>query len=495
VRLKNIRRYTRHWQRFATSTLAIVAVTSVGSQLQFNTATVVMLYLLVVVWQSLSGRFVPAAAISLMAAGCFDYFFLPPPNTLRIAGPLNILAFVVFLVIAHIVSLTVTRLVTRLRSESDRVKRRGNNLEQLYRVAQRLLLLKPTDSDGVPLLQVFRDGFGASAICLFNAATGELYEDGVSHRNLAEWTRQAYVAGEDDDQTAGVSIRCLKVGRATTGAIGFEDLPDPEWTAGPLAILAATAMEQAKAFRRASYQAAATQAEVFRTAILDALGHEFKTPLATILAVVGGLRESQLETGQRELAGIIESEVSRLNNLADRLLRTARLDRDEVKLRVENTDIAALVERVMQRYTAQPRDRYAAIQNQCQPAEAPADIQLLDLALTQLVDNAFKYSVAGSTVTATIGADRDYLTVRVRNEGSSIASQERDLIFERFYRGSAVRNLVSGAGLGLYVARKIAVAHGGTLDLDNTAPPRAVVFCLKLPLLCSNGNHHVNTSN
>src|SRR5271170_1162961 len=92
-------------------------------------------------------------------------------------------------------------------------------------------------------------------------------------------------------------------------------------------------------------------AEVFRTAILDALSHEFKTPLATILAVIGGIRASGgLEPEQEEMADMIESEVSRLDGLSTRLLRTARLDREEMKPRLEPIDIVPLVERVVQRY-------------------------------------------------------------------------------------------------------------------------------------------------
>jgi two-component system sensor histidine kinase KdpD len=254
-------------------------------------------------------------------------------------------------------------------------------------------------------------------------------------------------------------------------------------------------MEQARAFRKASHETAAAQAEVFRTAILDALGHEFKTPLATILAVAGGLHEShRLGAEEAEMAGIIEFETSRLNNLTDRLLRMARLDREEVKPRMRSTDISDLVECVIQRYTKPLRDRQVAITQRCETVEAPADRQLLDLAITQLLDNAFKYSVAGSTVSVEIGVEGDFIAVRVKNEGSSIVPQEQERIFERFYRGSDVRKLVSGAGLGLYVARKIAIAHGGSLDLDKTASPGTVVFCLKLPTVKSNGRDNVTHS-
>jgi two-component system sensor histidine kinase KdpD len=488
VLFRNIRRSWRQCRRAVVSVLAIAVVTFCSYTLHFNAATVELLYLLIIVWQSLAGGFVLSAAVSLAAGACLDYFFLPPLLSLEIADPLNVLAFAVFLVIA----LVITRLVSRLRSEADRARSRGAGLEQLFQVARQLLLVEPDRVNSTTVLRTFREGFAANAVCLFDGATADLQMEGTSQYDLPQRTRQTYISGEDaDNRAAGVVIRCLRAGSAVIGAVGFEGLPDPDWTAGPLSVLAAAALEQARAFRKASDDTAAAQVEVFRTAILDALAHEFKTPLATILAVVGGLRESpRLGADEVELAAMIESEAARLSSLTSRLLRMAGLDRREVKPRMRNTDITALVRRVAHRYAAQSPERQVSVSCQGQPGEAPADRELLDLALTQLLDNAFKYSIPGSSVTIETGAEEGFITARVRNEGSSIAPYEQDRIFERFYRGNDVRKLVSGAGLGLYVARKIAVAHGGSLDLDKSASPGAVVFCLKLPAL-NNGSSHV----
>lgn len=493
MRLRNTRQYWRQCMQAAVGGLAIAVVTFASYKLHFNAATVVLLYLLIIVGQSLTGGFAVSAIISLIAAACLDFFFLPPPLTFRIADPLDILAFGVFVVVA----LVITRLVSRQHAEADRAQRRGANLEQLYHVAWQLLLTKPVHIDAASVLKTFRQGFTASAVCLFDAGTAELHMDGLSQCGLAERTRQAYILGKDtDDQDAGVVVRCLRAGSTTTGAVGFEGLPEPEWIAGPLAVLAAATLEQARAFRKASHEVAAAQAEVFRTAILDALGHEFKTPLATILAVVGGLREShRLGPEEVEMAGMIESETSRLSNLTTRLLRMARLDREEVKPRLRNTNITALVEHVVHRYTAQFPDRQIAVSRQGPSSQAPADRELLDLAMMQLLDNAFKYSVPGSAVAVGIGVEGECIAVRVRNEGDSIAPHEQDRIFERFYRGTNVRKLVSGAGLGLYVARKIVVAHGGHLDLDKSASPGSVVFRLTLPMVHGNGNHSIAANN
>jgi two-component system sensor histidine kinase KdpD len=489
MRRRNLRQFWRECQSVAASSVAIALVTFASYRLHFNNATVALLYLLIVVLESLAGGAVASLIVAAVAAACLDFFFLPPLFTFRIADPLNALALFVFLIIA----LVVMGLVLRVRVEAQRTRHRGTEMEQLYDVARRLLVVTPDQVCGVPALKVFRDVLGSAAVCLFDANTAELAIDGTSQYDLAERTRQAYIFGEDsDDVYRGVFVRCLRIGNATTGAIGFEGLPDPEMIS-PVSVLAAGAVERAHAFRRASYETAAAQAEEFRGAILDALAHEFKTPLATILAVIGGLRESRLEPEQVEMAGMIEFEASRLSNLTSRLLRMARLDREEVKPRMRNTDISALVEDVVHRYVAQCRDYRVAVSCPPQSGQALADRELLDLGLTQLLDNAFKYSIPGSAVTVGIGVEEEFVTVRVRNEGSSIAPHEQDRIFERFYRGIDVRKLVSGAGLGLYVARKIAVAHGGSLILDKSASPGSVVFCLKLPVL-KDGSHDVPTN-
>jgi signal transduction histidine kinase len=112
--------------------------------------------------------------------------------------------------------------------------------------------------------------------------------------------------------------------------------------------------------------------------------------------------------------------------------------------------------------------------------EALADAELLRLALRQLLDNACKYSPAGSAIKIAIELQHEAVAVRVWNSGSLVPASERARIFERFYRSPEARHLAPGSGLGLYVARKIAQAHGGDLDLEPDAG-EGTSFCLTLP--------------
>jgi len=460
--------------------IAVALLTAASFRLlRLDLATASPLYLLAVVSQSLTGDFVSSAVVSVLAVGCLDFFFVKPLFSFAVSGSLNVVALMSFLV----TSLVITRLVSRIRTEARVSELQKDRIDRLYHLAQQLLALEPEMAVGERLLQPFAGVFGTRAVCIFDADRAELHSLGRSRSQLPERTRAAYFQEQDsDDPVSHVSLRCLRVGGKTTGAMGFEGLEDPELTAGPLISLAAASQERTRAFQRASESAAAARTEVYRSAILDALAHEFKTPLATILAAAGGIRETgSLRAEQLEMTETVESECARLGSLTSRLLRVARLDREEVRPQMELTDICGVVADVVDQYKRLPSDRRITSTRQGEAVEALADAELLRLALNQLLDNACKYSLPGSEITVATETQSDLVFVRVANSGSSIPAGEQQRIFERFYRGEEARRFTSGSGLGLYVARKIALAHGGQLDLDIDRLNEGVTFYLALP--------------
>jgi len=248
--------------------------------------------------------------------------------------------------------------------------------------------------------------------------------------------------------------------------------------------------------RDASEAAAAAQTEVYRSAVLDALAHEFKTPLATILAAAGGLREAgSLKPDQLEMAEMVETEAARLGGLTSRLLRMVRLDREEVRPRMEIVDITSLLAQLKAQYTRRSPDRQICFCRPPEPLEVQADPELLRLAVSQLLENACKYSRPGSAVTIQAEKQMECLVIRVSNNGSSIAARDQRRIFDRFYRGADASRLAPGSGLGLYVARKIATAHRGTLDLDSQGQLNGdITFRFAIPNLEVEADHVVTTN-
>jgi two-component system sensor histidine kinase KdpD len=397
----------------------------------------------------------------------------------RIDHPLNALALAAFV----FTSLVITRLVARVREEAKSAKLQKERLDRLYQLAQQLLVLDPEAPLAEDFLEPFRRLFGIRAVCVFEAESAELHLVGDSQRQLATKTRDTYIHGLDlDDVEARVSVRRLRTSGQLAGAIGFEGLEDPVETAGALTALTAALLERKIAFHTASAAAAAAQTEIYRSAMLDALAHEFKTPLATILAGVGGLREAgPLTAEQEEMADTVENEASRLGSLTSRLLRTARLDNENIRPRLELVDVTSVVGQLARQYSARSSDRAIFLTDGHEPVLALADPELIRLMVGQLIENACKYSRPGSVVTLSVERQGEFVAVKVSNNGSAIARSERNRIFERFYRGEDARRSTSGSGLGLYVARKIALAHGGALDLETEEQDDRVTFCLKLP--------------
>jgi len=472
--------------------MAVALVTALCYRLNSGFTVSSFLYLLIVLFQSLLGDFVSSIAVSLAAVGCLDYFFVEPLYSFTIGESMDAVALLSFLTTA----LVVTRLVLRVKTQAESSSRQREQVDRLYRLAQRFMALKPLPAVGTEFLELFQGVFGSLAVCLFDAETAELYSAGASQKGLAEKTRAAYVSGSDADYPAsGISVRRLQVAGRTTGAIGFEGLEHPKLTSGPLATLAATFLERIRTLRDATKAAAAAQTEIYRSAVLDALAHEFKTPLATILAAAGGIREAgPLLPEQSQLADMVESEAARLGGLASRLLRMARLDREEVKPRMEPVDVMSVLARLVQQYARRSPDRQICF-TPSGALEVQADPELLRLAVSQLLENACKYSQPGSHVKVQVEHHAEDVAIRISNNGSSISVPDQWRIFDRFYRGLDASHLAPGSGLGLYVARKIAAAHGGRLDLESQAETDGeVTFRLTIPSLKDETDYVVTTN-
>ena len=461
--------------------IALVTVVCYVSRLNFTVTGFV--YLIAVVFQSLLGDFVSSAIVSIFADLCLNFFFVPPILSLRVSDSSDTWALISFLV----TGLVITRLTTRVRREARVSELQRQQMKLLYELAQRLLELDPREGMLAKSIGLFRIVFGLRSACLFDGINAEFHCDPIDAQSgLAVRTRSAYISRQDsDDPPLGIFARPLRAEGATIGAVGFDGLYEADLTAGPLTALAAAMLERVGAFREASQADAAAQTEVLRGAILDALAHEFKTPLATIMTAVGGLREtSGLRPEQLELAEIAELEASRLAGLTSRLMRMARLDKEEVKPQLELIDLVEMVRHLVEEYAERWNNRQLSLTTAVSCVQIFADEELLGLALRQLLDNACKYSHSGSVIEIAIELGLEQAVIRVWNSGLPIESDERVRIFDRFFRGTRARQMTPGSGLGLYVARKIVQAHSGTLELDSDATPdgQGVSFRLVMPV-------------
>ncbi len=392
-------------------------------------------YLVFLLLHSLAGNFLASALVSLLAVGCLDYFFVPPFLSLNVGNPLNTVALTSFLLTA----LIITRLVTEIREKTISSEVQHVNLQRLYGLSQQLLELSPEIAAGTKCLEPFLGVFGVRSVCLLDGLTEELHEAGHPHDLLQGETRRAFLRRENkSDQDLLITIRCIRAGGEITGAIGFEGLHDSNTTAGPLSALAAALLERMHACQTASRAAVAVQTEAYRSVILDALAHEFKTPLSTILAASGALREAgSLGPDHLEMAETVESEAARLGRLTSRLIRTARLEREEVRPWMELTDVCSLVADAVEQHRKLSANRRISVIKSCTSCDKLADPELLRLAVSQLLDNACKYSPVESAVELTVGRENQLVTVRVVSSGERIPAREKAHIFEHLPRAAS----------------------------------------------------------
>jgi two-component system sensor histidine kinase KdpD len=465
----------------ALGSAAIAVVTAACFLAHLNYLIPSFLYLLIVVLLSLRTGYASAVIVSVIAAACFEYFFIPPVLEWRINDPEDVLALVGYLV----TSLVITRLAASARSQTRIAETRRRDVARLYKTASQLLSLSPEIAAGQKALRVFKEEFGLNAACLFDATTLTMQVEGESQHGLSQKTREASEKVRDfRDADGWLHVHCVRVDGKPVGAIGFEGRFEDEAAVEPLFALAATAFERALSFRSASMAAAAAQAEMLRSAILDAFAHEFKTPQAVIMAAAGSLRETGgLRAEQMEMADVIEGEVWRMTRLTTRLLRMARIDRDEVRPNMEITSLDSLLDHLIRQYRGSSDGCQILTKIARGAPHVSIDPELMNLAFVQLLDNACKYSTPGTAISVEVESNAEFADIFVTNFGGFIREDERERVFERFYRGVETEHSASGAGLGLFVARKIARAHGGDLDLyESQTNAATTTFRLRLPV-------------
>ncbi|MDQ1469906.1 MAG: two-component system, OmpR family, sensor histidine kinase KdpD, partial [Bryobacterales bacterium] len=244
--------------------------------------------------------------------------------------------------------------------------------------------------------------------------------------------------------------------------------PSPE-VQSALANLIKLVLDRAQGAEQRARIEASQRGEELRNTVLNALAHNFRTPLTSIKAAASMLRSSSgLTNGpNRELAIVIDEEADRLDLLIRESLNLARIEARQENPRVEICSLASIVEAVHSRVRRYLGGRSFQADISDHLPFLQGDRFLFEQMLMQVVDNAWKYSKPDARIEITAHEEGGALIVIVRNEGPQIIEEERSKIFAKFYRGAASRSQVEGTGLGLAIAKAIAEAHGGRIWLDS----------------------------
>ena len=453
--------------RYAVTLGAIGFLVWVYNHLPVNPTTVALSFLLVVLAVASRWGLTIAITTSVVATLAFNYYFLPPVHTFTIADTQNWVALLAFLVSAILAS----RLSERARRETENANRRRKEVERLYSLSQQLLSTENflELNNSIPLF--VRDAFRLTEAAMFLPKRNEVYRTGIEHPELSdEELRAVSVRGElliNSEQL--ISIVPLRIGARPVGSLGLEGAHLSRETLEAVGSLIAISIERAGAVENLSRTEAARESEKLRSAILDSVTHEFRTPLTSIKASVSTLLSSATidEVGRRDLLSVIDEETDRLNRLVGEAAEMAQLDAQQVELHREPCSMLEVVETALAKCGPVLGKHELCKHMSAQLPEVRVDLERIAEVLGHLLENAAKYSPAGTPITLSAEVRGRMVEISVADRGPGIDDLEQSLVFEKFYRGRDQRYRVQGTGMGLAISKAIVEAHGGTIGLTS----------------------------
>ncbi|HJV04607.1 MAG TPA: ATP-binding protein [Actinomycetota bacterium] len=430
-----------------------------------STATAALGYVLAVLAAAVAGGLPGGLVASLLSFLALNFFFTEPFHTFRVDKGEDLVALGVFLV----VSLSIGTLLSRAFSERSRAERREREAWLQHRMGARLLA-------GESAQDVLGDVARSLAEFLGLAGCEVRTELGVA--------RVGRTGGEATEEFP-MAARGREVGRVTA-ALG----PDRERLGtDERRVIQAMANQLALALDSLRLAAEAREARLegekdrLRAALFSSVTHDLRTPLASIRTSVTGLLDPDARFGpaeRRELLETIRHEERRLSRRLGDLLYLSRIRAGAVEPEKAPADLGDLVEAVVARMHPQLGEHPVNLMIRDDLPSVPMDVVQIDQALSNVLENAAKFSPPGAPITIQAARWQDQVQLRISDRGPGIPAEDRDRVFEPFVRGDG-QPPDSGTGLGLSIVRAIVAAHGGTVRIGE-APGGGTSVVVTLPL-------------
>ena len=454
-----------------TGILAIlIATTSIDFRLHINSTTAGFTYVVAALLIASFAGTAEALVASFVAVTAFNYFFIPPIFTLSVSDPQNWVALLALLT----TTLVGSRLAARARGQTREAVDRRREMELLYTLSRAILLSEPGEEMTRRITYEVALIFEFASVALYDARKSETFFAGPEELHAAQELehvmREAAVSGASvSDAPGGMQVFAVRLGGKPIGSLAVRPLNVSETAIRSLTNLVAVTLEKMLAQEKATRMEAERQSDTLKSTLLDAVAHEFKTPLTSIKAAASLLHTSSDLTPQRlhDLSAIIEEESDRLEGLVTEAIQMARIEGGKLKMHREQIDIAEVVAKAIDhsRAALDGRDiRFVAA-----PSKETifADVELIDVALQQLLENAAKYSQSNSPIEISTLAEEGGAVIEVKDSGPGIPDSEQVRIFEKYYRSPSTATRSTGTGIGLHIVREIVKAHGGRIWVES----------------------------
>ncbi|MGA8043551.1 MAG: ATP-binding protein [Terracidiphilus sp.] len=449
--------------RWASALLMMLLTTVVLTRFGASASTAGMMFLAIVVWTAAQTGIVLALTIAFLAALVFDYFFLPPYRTFMLAGAGDWLSMLSFLVC----SVVTGRVAERASSQARHAEQRREDVERLYTLGQEMMLQDEETSLVHEIPRLIGNIFGLESVVLyvhdhdeFHAAPAEFPAD------LQAALRQMGTESQFIPHVSkGYAAQMLMLGLRPVGAICWKPDKLTVEVAAAMGAQVAIALTRAMALETTARVEAVREGERLRTALIDSLSHELRTPLTSIRAAATTLKynEGLDDISRRELVEVVDDESKRLDALIGEAFEMSEIQAEVVRAHPTLQHVRAFLDHVMDEL--QPSLAGHKIRIEMGGPDRPVlfDPHLVSRVLRHLLENAARYTVAGSQITVRSRVLPGRLEFAIEDAGPGIDAVDLPLIFEKFYRGKVGKRCGKGTGMGLAIARAIARAHGGSI--------------------------------
>ncbi|MDO8689779.1 MAG: DUF4118 domain-containing protein [Dehalococcoidia bacterium] len=513
------------WSGYAVGLAAVALISSlIGLVLSFKAvANLSMLYLIAVMGIAIVFGRGPAVFASLAAFLSFDWFFVSPPHTFSVADPAEWIALLLFLLTAVITG----QLAASQRQRAEEAEHRKRDAVVLYdvvrlmsepdldhalqAVCERLyqelgvagVSIEVTDQAGVVDRaiaadegedSIFRVGPGVATETLGEGLPPTAVRRGAPARWIRIVPPNLPGAGKTGATDRLYKVHVRSQSRRVGNLLLARRAGARKFTVEDDRLLSAVATQLGLAVERVALQREATEAEILRradqlkTALLNAVSHDLRTPLASIITSAGSLRQGEViwtDEERQEMALAIEEEALRLNQIVGNLLDLSRMEGGSLKPEKGWYDIGALVDDVLGRLRPLLEKHRLVVDVSDDLPPVLLDYVEIDQVISNLIENATKYTQPGTEVTVSAGKAGDELRIEVADRGSGFPPDAILRLFEPFYRVSGQGPRPKGTGLGLAVAKGLVEAHGGRIWAENRQGGGAR-FIVSLPLLDPN---------
>lgn len=436
--------------------------------LRVNQTTVALVFLTLVLGTAYRWRWAYSIYVSILCTLLYNFFFLPPVGRLTIADPQNWVALGTFLC----ASVLVSHLSDLERKQAENSEARRREVELLFRLSQKLLVQEELKELARSTPSIVAAVFGFRAVALYVSATDGVFYSDPEQILLpsAELRLPELSAEEVVTSRGGFKIIPLRLGvQHVLGRLAVTDSGLTHEMYEAIGGLVSVALERAAALERSSRMEAARESERLRTALVDSVTHDLRTPLTAIRAAATTLQSQPTmpPAARNDLIAVVEEESARLDRLIGQAIEMARLDSQSLRLEARPQDVRELIEMTVERMQSVLRRHRVEVQVAEGVAAVRMDRVLMERVLQHLLENAAAYSAPGEVITVASKLDGDRLLFTVEDRGPGIDPEELPFIFDKYYRGKQQKGSVKGTGMGLAIARAILRVHRGGITVES----------------------------